>query len=166
MQMAKNVVGNVDQRVRKVSISWKGQDEKVSSTAVEAKAGMGRGTRPAMGNPNEPQQTYIRLPNKYKHHVALTVFRTVFRQLPMSLQPLSRRMAPFPRGFLCLMFQAGDILASLLLKQHYSISKRIFQGGDVLLPNLMPHAWEVGPSKGSVMDASKDSRPSDRIGSA
>jgi hypothetical protein len=38
--MAKKVVGNVDQRVRKVSISWRDRDEKASST-VKAKAGMG-----------------------------------------------------------------------------------------------------------------------------
>lgn len=37
--MAKKVVGNVDQRVREVSISWKAAT-KVSST-VKAKAGMG-----------------------------------------------------------------------------------------------------------------------------
>ena len=166
MQMAKNVVGNVDQRVRKVSISWKGRDEKASSTAVEAKAGMGRGMRPAMVNPNQPQQTYIRfqINTNITSHIPCSVPCSVSCRCHCSHR--LRRMAPFPRGFLCLMFQAGDILAFLLLKQHRSIGKRVFKAGDVLLPNLMPHAWEAGPSKGSVMDRSKDSRPSDRTGSA
>lgn len=127
MQMAKRVVGNVDQRIRKVSISWKGRDEKASSTTVEAKAGMGKGMRPAISN--TPTNLYTR-PNKYKHHLRAEAVSSESRC----------RMAHFPRGFPCLMFQGGDVFSFLLLKQHgydeYSIGEDVFQGGDVTLPNL------------------------------
>ena len=66
------------------------------------------------------------------------------------------------------MFQGGDILAFLLLKQHcsddseHSLREHVFLGRDVLLPNLMFSKTSVE----GVSNGRNDSRPPDRTGFA